>query len=126
MFCSKCGTQLPDEASFCWKCGTPQRSNVRTEAPQWETCEIEWEPQFGTFSNGGHFWARAIGPRGVYSAVKSQYFKTDGFMSAISFPKGKECIAGQNALVKQLVKDGWEPTGKGREWYSDTFRRRAS
>jgi len=21
-FCSKCGTSLPDDAGFCWKCGT--------------------------------------------------------------------------------------------------------
>jgi len=22
MFCSNCGTELPEEAKFCWKCGT--------------------------------------------------------------------------------------------------------
>ena len=125
MFCLNCGTQLPDDASFCLKCGKPQKTNVRTEEPQWETCEIKWEPKFSILSAGGHFWARAVGPRGVYSAGESQYFKTNGFMSAVSFPAGKDCIAGQNALVERLVKDGWESTGgRGIEWYNDKFRRR--
>ena len=30
MFCPKCGAQLPDDAGFCYKCG----SKVGNEAPQ--------------------------------------------------------------------------------------------
>ncbi len=31
MFCSKCGTQNPDDASFCFKCGSKLISNTSTE-----------------------------------------------------------------------------------------------
>lgn len=31
MFCSKCGTEVPDDANFCWKCGQPQ--NVVPQGP---------------------------------------------------------------------------------------------
>lgn len=28
MYCKKCGQQLPDDANFCLKCGTPQRAGM--------------------------------------------------------------------------------------------------
>jgi ankyrin repeat protein len=39
LFCSACGTQLPDEAVFCFKCGKP----LGTPAPlsQWELKKLE-------------------------------------------------------------------------------------
>ncbi len=52
MFGLKCGTALPDDANFCLKCGTPQRTGVQVEPTQWETCEITYEmtQQAGIFS----------------------------------------------------------------------------
>ena len=41
MFCSTCGTELPDEANFCWKCGQPVKESVSRAVPaQYEFCEI--------------------------------------------------------------------------------------
>src|SRR5947209_11756351 len=69
MYCKNCGTQLPDDASFCLKCGTPQQAGVQaqTEVPQWETCEIHWENTTkGFFSMSTlRFWAERIGPDGT-------------------------------------------------------------
>ena len=31
MYCSNCGTQLPDDANFCLRCGKPQKAVVPTE-----------------------------------------------------------------------------------------------
>lgn len=33
MFCSKCGTQLPDDATFCYKCGTRVGGGAQAAAP---------------------------------------------------------------------------------------------
>ena len=44
MFCVKCGQQLPDNAKFCFQCGTPVGGNnvAPPSLPErWETCEIE-------------------------------------------------------------------------------------
>lgn len=34
MFCYKCGFEVPDDAAFCSKCGTPLASNVASAATQ--------------------------------------------------------------------------------------------
>lgn len=34
MFCSKCGTQLSDNANFCKKCGHPQKAGVAPPSQQ--------------------------------------------------------------------------------------------
>ncbi|MEM3671459.1 MAG: zinc ribbon domain-containing protein [Thermoprotei archaeon] len=36
MFCEKCGAQLPDDAQFCYRCGTPvkQANTQSTQSPQ--------------------------------------------------------------------------------------------
>ena len=47
MFCMNCGTQLPENAKFCFKCGTPQKYLGQVEAPKqieeprWDICQIE-------------------------------------------------------------------------------------
>lgn len=42
MFCSNCGTQLPDDANFCLKCGQPQKQSQResTATKQFDVCTI--------------------------------------------------------------------------------------
>ena len=77
MFCINCGTELPDEANFCWKCGKPQKEGVTVDEPKWEICEIVYEtvkaPFFGNCEY--RFWARAIGPQGKYRASESPVFR---------------------------------------------------
>jgi len=121
MFCSKCGTEIPDEANFCWKCGKPQKEGVVTDPPKYEICEIVWSHR----KDGFHpfsicFWAKAIGKTGVYSAGQSSYFF--GFDT----PRSDETDAynAHKQLIEKLTKDGWEPLQIiGSMWYSTKFRR---
>ena len=44
-YCSKCGTQLPDEAKFCDSCGTQQQSVARPKAAYKTIKEESDEPR---------------------------------------------------------------------------------
>ncbi len=135
MFCYNCGIQLPDEASFCWKCGKPQKQESETTEPKQgeesklEICEIVSKKvrQGGVFSGDSFiFWARAIGPKGQYDAGQSETF-TGYYGGSYSYPDS-ERNDNQDALkglIDELVKDGWAPTGdRGSDWWSYRFRRR--
>jgi hypothetical protein len=123
MFCINCGTELPDEANFCLRCGKPQEEGVKVEEPRWETCEILHTtlnaPWFGDYEK--QFWAAAIGPQGKYNAGESPVFE-----SLYTSPSGssQEAIDAHDALIKTLLEDGWEPIGDRRYWWGDRFRRR--
>jgi hypothetical protein len=124
MFCSKCGTEIPDEANFCWKCGKPQRPDVSPVASTYETCEIVYGvlKQNFLFDDLG-FWAKAIGKNGTYNAGFSpKIFVGDKSLG----PKSdiETNVNAHNALVKKLINDGWEPTGgRGEAWFNLRFKR---
>ncbi|MBN1485504.1 MAG: zinc ribbon domain-containing protein [Chloroflexia bacterium] len=124
MFCINCGTELPDEANFCWKCGRPQKEGVQVKETRWETCEIVYqklkEPFFG--DTEFQFWARAIGPEGSYNAGESPVFKC---WSPKPESYSADASNAHKALVSKLLADGWEPTtNSDYSWWGDTFRRR--
>jgi len=128
MYCSNCGTQIAEDANFCSKCGESQTPHIQAEELKWETCEIVWEEVSASFGGlgriTGYFWAKAIGPNGVYESGRTQFFKIKGVWSPDS--TYKEDVAVHNALISQLVKDGWEPTTeRGSTWWSHKFRRKA-
>ena len=52
MFCSKCGTQLPDSASFCSACGNSVRAGAPVQPMQQPTINIV---NSNTFSVGGGY-----------------------------------------------------------------------
>lgn len=118
MFCINCGTQLPEEANFCWKCGRSQKPGVQTEEPKWETCEIEPEQEnagllrtmFSLQTDRYNYVAKAVGPKGIYMVAETGF--VDNHEKAVQ------------TLVSQLVQQGWESMGKGERWYSYKFRRR--
>jgi hypothetical protein len=129
MYCMNCGTQLPDTAKFCAKCGQPTATNasaVPVPEPNvecWETCEIVFavirKPLFGEAEL--HFIAQAAGPHGGYKAGESLVFKgsPDGPQ-----PDNLRHAAALSDLVKSMVRDGWELEGEsGQAWYSQKFRR---
>jgi len=130
MFCSNCGTQLPDDANFCLKCGKPQRAGVQIAEPQWETCEIHWGEEWCSNWWGGAkgcFWAEAVGPSGVYNAGRTETFHVPHGAYSPSGPLGKDSQTASmhRAMIAQLTKDGWESLGsKGPAWWSYRFRRR--
>ena len=136
--CIHCGTELPDSAQFCLTCGKSPRgaSDASTQQPiSWETCEIglggKKESFLDKFGNLGtfscSFYATAIGPSGPYLAKASPmrvqgWVKRDGHHNWVK-DDHKE-VAACNALIQQLVADGWESTGRGLEWYNYKFRRK--
>jgi hypothetical protein len=121
MYCGKCGTELPEEASFCLKCGKSQKPDVVSVELKYETCEITWTAS-GVIFRKSYFWAKAIGSKGIYDAGKSNIFLTSsGVGPDIGY---KDVVAAHTALVNNLVGDGWGPTGdRGNAWYSLRFQR---
>src|SRR5947209_1937589 len=128
MYCISCGTQLPDDATFCLKCGTPQGAGVqaRTGVPQWETCEILWEEtgyDWSRFSNTIRFWVQRIGPDGTKTIAATERLAAPS--PNIGLKKTQQMLYDAvDQLKAKLLSDGWEPTGQGIPWYSLTFRRR--
>jgi hypothetical protein len=106
MFCNDCGTELPDEANFCWKCGKPQREDIRVERPRWEICEITYPSPWVFLCWGHKFWADAIGPQGRYNAGDSPTFST---RRGGPYASSQEAVNAHNALIKKLFEDGWDP-----------------
>ena len=80
MFCMGCGTELPDDANFCLKCGRPQRGGAVPQSTgplRLETCEIKYRSlnvpiMFG--SPTMEWWGSSIGPSGQYDAGQSASF----------------------------------------------------
>src|SRR5688572_22583265 len=129
MYCSACGKELPDDANFCLKCGRPQRPDVRSDAPTYETCEIKFWDQGkpgGFFRDRTYetvYWADAIGPTGRYRAGESD--------PVPGSPRGGWGQPNQShmpvweTLIAHLTGDGWESVGPGDgPWYGHRFRRR--
>jgi hypothetical protein len=70
MYCTKCGTQLPDAAAFCSKCGAPT-SLVEARHPtgdfspdgEWEAAEVE--VRLGKVLEGRSFVRSMVGGRAI-------------------------------------------------------------
>ena len=127
MYCIGCGTELPDDANFCLKCGKPQKKGLKvandsiTEA-KYETCEIGWDKP-SRLSLSLVFWAKAIGPNGSYSAGEVKF--TPGPFRQRAYPESNEsnAVEAVNTLIKQLTQDGWQPLTRGEGWFSYRFQR---
>ena len=121
MFCSNCGTELPTDAAFCWKCGKPTKPGTRAEEPKGETCEIVYEEIYHVWYPEHKFWAQAIGANGRYSAGEI-VFKNNSW-NVLS--DDRKTVAALDSLINKLVQEGWESTGdRGRNWFNHRFRRR--
>ncbi len=125
MFCSSCGTQVPDEANFCWKCGKPQKEGVHYEEPKYETCQIVMnnlgKSSWGFTNFAFKFQVDAIGQKGTYVAYETEKFTSD-FGYEVKRNKYEPII---NGLVNKLIQDGWEPVESINEnWWNHRFRRR--
>jgi len=130
MYCWNCGTQLPDNANFCSKCGKQQKPGEQPIEPnlkeeKWETCEILFDSQY-QLGRGWifWFWAKAIGPEGEYSAGSSGQLLAGPIFDKPN-SDNRETKMAHSELVAKLVSDGWEPVpNKGSNWWNDRFRRR--
>jgi zinc-ribbon domain len=130
--CTNCGHELRDGDKFCAECGTPTSGAVVQPQPtRWEYCEIVWA-QLGGMNIFNHkalalLWAKAVGPQGTYQAASSDKPIHALMPGAGTFDLGPiSDRAGQeacDALVTKLLAAGWEPAGRGAEWFSHKFRR---
>lgn len=137
MYCSKCGTQLPDEANFCWKCGLPvsdvPQPTTKTDE-KWDTCEIEWIASplnplefFGvTRTFRGKFIAKAVGQQGVYIVGETSELKPWTMNEGVPPPQNDLRTAVDN-LIGKLTRAGWQPTdARGTHWYGHRFKKKVS
>ncbi len=120
MLCQSCGTQVPERANYCWKCGKPMRPGVQKDDSFTETCEIIFQtddPSYGI----GSFSAKAIGVFGVYVFGMSSGFHCEKAPDHMN----PDHLSKLDGLINRLVEAGWEPTGEhGPEWWNHRFRRK--
>lgn len=128
MFCVNCGTQLPDDANFCSKCGQPCRPDFEAPKELWEECVIEYEVVKSAYLYRGDevkFVARAVGPAGdEYTAGESATFQ----VSPLYCLPTRNDLDILNELIDKLVREGWEKTGKTNSdfFWEYTFKRKIS
>jgi hypothetical protein len=102
--------------------GTASPPGRAPEEERWDLCEIVYERRFGALGDKYRFWARAMGPGGTYTAAENQ----DWIGSGPEYPTpNRKLQESLDDLVRRLISGGWEPTGRGHDWYGHRFRRRA-
>ena len=134
MYCWNCGSQLPDEAIFCHKCGKQQRyggqqigSSLTKDNITLETCEIVFDSTQHLVAGAIFwFWAKAIGPNGEYSAGNSPQVIVGSRFFDEPKMNDRQTKMAHSSLVAALVSDGWEPMPvRGPNWWNYRFQRRA-
>lgn len=77
MHCMKCGTQLPQDANFCYKCGTfVGKTDSNPVKEQWEYCEICHNSDHHWIFDKAQVWlyAEAVSPeKGRYTVMDRSY-----------------------------------------------------
>jgi zinc-ribbon domain len=79
VYCAACGARLPDDASFCMRCGKAQQAGTAGSPEQWEVCTID---RFSTEGDQKLTWRRrpyvlkaiARGPKKPYEVERSSEF----------------------------------------------------
>lgn len=138
--CQSCGGSYADEFKFCPHCGhaKPEPISV-TSDDVWEMCEIKLvrgKAVVGKLNLAkilsvepmADLWleASAIGPQGVYVAASTERLTwrdvrmSNGVFIDVS-PRAQPKL---DALIQQLVDNGWQPTGRGDKWYGQRFKRK--
>ena len=129
MYCIKCGNQISDDAKFCGICGAAQPSNVTNSGsnkpqpsqPVYEYCEIVFEKKMGLLFMQGRLWAKATGPKGVYTAAAEEKWH-NGLPQDPGARKGYQEAC--DRMLMQLQNDGWEIIPNPRSvYYNYQFRR---
>jgi ribosomal protein L40E len=140
LFCYRCGTQLPDQANYCWKCGNPRKEGTQAKSPEWETCTITYEAVrnnkfLGSHSGQARWWAKATRPRESYRAGESPIFYASVEKGVVEIPYSNPGFSAHltyidtlkvlDVLTNKLIADGWEPTGTyGASYWKRQYRRR--
>lgn len=134
--CPYCAALIQPDAKKCRYCGewpdssarpTCVEADDRFDAPLWETCVIVFDAK-GLLSIQYQFWAKAIGPDGVYSAGNSVWFPRRSWTGTAGPWSGDpRATVAFDTLVVGLVTQGWEAVPiTGEDWFSQRFRRRVT
>ncbi|MGH7488485.1 MAG: zinc ribbon domain-containing protein [bacterium] len=109
MFCTICGTELPEDANFCLKCGRPQREGIapptdggKSRARK-EHCRITYFEK-KTLPGVRH----QLYAEGTDAEGKDYVIAQSDFLIA-PFNQGPRLQAIRN-LVQKLEAEGWELT----------------
>lgn len=87
--------------------------NIKNKIEQ-EYCEIVFDKPSSSF----FFWAKAIGKDGVFSVGKT-WETFEPYPDA----EKKSHVEAHNCLVLLLSKSGWQPMGRGDQWFNTKFSR---
>ena len=98
MFCINCGTQLPDDASFCSKCGKPQR-NILDALPPTAT-PGRWVAKEFQEDISGHPIFQPKDRRESAQLDEAEMVRA----------MRDHIDAATKRLLARMVRDGWEPT----------------
>jgi hypothetical protein len=109
MFCVYCGTQIPDDAAFCSKCGKPQKDH-QSARPAQPVSSTDWE-----------YWTWEAGvSSGMYMpSIKGKYGDRAHYGDQTNRPNNPEPFARLQfwqqiqsrvlPVIQLLRDDGWEP-----------------
>jgi hypothetical protein len=97
MYCTACGQELPDEARFCWRCGTPVSAGRSAgAAPSQDEEGWVYQDFKATFPLNATPWYSLATPRPpAYSHLPVPALRLIDRVVA--------------SLVSRMRKDGWEP-----------------
>src|SRR4051812_5093049 len=132
MFCTACGTELPDSAKFCMNCGRPLSTETapNTDPPRYEVCRIDYRTVSKGLGQIITFYAQAVGPNGAYDVAKMGGvdcgWYPERYIREPFGPRGKALERAVWQLSRLLTRRGWEPVGRGETWYSHEFRRKVT
>jgi hypothetical protein len=116
LYCLKCGTYLPDEARFCWKCGSAVAVSVPPEDEvDYEYCRISesWEGDMYFFLASPESDEKKViatspklkDPFGEDFLLENMFFSSMGF-DQIRLPP--EVTRLREEFLHQMVSRGWE------------------
>jgi hypothetical protein len=93
MFCKSCGTQLPNGANYCMKCGYTLRGQIATQPKQ----QGHWEYTEFSQSLGGVVIKRTT----VFGGINAS--------GSIDPRQAVVIEKGVQQILKQYSNEGWEP-----------------
>jgi hypothetical protein len=146
LYCVYCGQSLPQDASFCSRCGrgnpfnlapfniadTRALSEIRhtsytSPVPAvLETCEIGWSRRAHGLSARITFHAEKalFGDRQIIASSEPVSDARDNISGRIYIPRETdEAMAAVSQLVERLLQDGWQPISHGNYWWNYRFSR---
>ncbi len=96
MYCQKCGTQLPDDANFCLKCGAAQRTQAKSPlgSKSYEVCYLKIKS--GLLNSKWEAW---VG--------KNKIAESSLWSQILALENQHLVIEKNSELVAQLMSDGW-------------------